>query len=436
MSATTVYSSWFDAAPEVPTMGGSGREHAGVVVQKGDLGLMALAEAEGPVGMAEIAASTATEQLCTHIGRHADIIERFARHQTPTLRSRLQAVLREGFTRAAQEVYALGLRRAVPLGVSMDAMLVLTGEAVVAHVGLGQVALLHDGLVHCLTGHFEPSASPSELLATLPGPDDVDIVDVELLGGSADVPFVQALTVSLIEGDRLLAVGASLAQGLPCATIRQLQGAENLDDLVASMAAGGRVGLDRPRLIGACQIGAPTADLPDRLAVLRTMDLFQWCTDAELLAFVGLTRPRRYRRGDLLLRQGSLNTTLFLLVVGRVGVNRDGQRIAYTGSGSIFGEMSMLDEPRASATVEALTDIEVLTIPRDAFLQALKGDMAMAVKVLWGMLLRVSANLRATSQRLAVLTAAGGLLVTDDAEDMDEPDGKDEPEGPDESEES
>jgi CRP-like cAMP-binding protein len=163
---------------------------------------------------------------------------------------------------------------------------------------------------------------------------------------------------------------------------------------------------NRARLVGVALVGGRQGPAPDRLSVLRGVDLFKWCTDDELLAFVGLTRPQRYREGELLLRQGSVNTTLFLLVSGTVGVNKDGQRIARTGAGSIFGEMSMLDEPRASATVEALSEVEVLTIARDAFLQALKKDATMAVKVLWSMLLRVSSNLRVTSQRLAAATAA------------------------------
>ena len=44
-----------------------------------------------------------------------------------------------------------------------------------------------------------------------------------------------------------------------------------------------------------------------------------------------------------------------------------------------------------------------MVIPRDAFFAMLQGNPMLAVKILWNMLLRLSANLRATSQQLADL---------------------------------
>ncbi len=44
-----------------------------------------------------------------------------------------------------------------------------------------------------------------------------------------------------------------------------------------------------------------------------------------------------------------------------------------------------------------------MVIPRDAFFALLKGNPMLAVKILWNMLLGLSANLRNTSARLAAL---------------------------------
>ena len=51
----------------------------------------------------------------------------------------------------------------------------------------------------------------------------------------------------------------------------------------------------------------------------------------------------------------------------------------------------------------AASDSELMVIPRAAFFAMLKGNPMLAVKILWNMLLRLSASLRRTSERLAEL---------------------------------
>jgi CRP-like cAMP-binding protein len=95
---------------------------------------------------------------------------------------------------------------------------------------------------------------------------------------------------------------------------------------------------------------------------------------------------------------------MYLVVVGQVAVLKESREIIRLGTGANFGEMSLLDEPQRSATVQAVDDTELLVITRDAFFSLLKRDPTLAVKVLWNMLLRISANLRATSEALAQAT--------------------------------
>lgn len=385
----------------------------GEALQVDELGLVAVAEATGPAAIAGAAARMALEQLRVHLARNADVVDRFRRHPAEALRARLQEVLAEGLGQASREVYALGHRRRSVVAVDLDAVVVVGGEAALAHAGRGAVMLAHEGLLHRLTSQEQASKPlPRSLDEDLADPPTRHPVATEPLGVSPSPPPVEAMVVGLASGDRVLVLGASLAAHLAPAAARGVLDAEQPGHVLDELLVVAATPAERPRVAALAQVGASRADLRSqrrRLATLRSIELFRWCTDEELHALVGLARPRTCRAGELLLRQGQVNPTLFLLVSGRVGVNKDGQRIAETDRGSVFGEMSMLDEPRASATVEALTDVEVLTLDRDAFLHALKGDASMAVKVLWSMLLRMSANLRRTSQRLASTTASGGV---------------------------
>ncbi len=77
-------------------------------------------------------------------------------------------------------------------------------------------------------------------------------------------------------------------------------------------------------------------------------------------------------QGTALVRQGQHSPALFVVLAGRLSVNRiedDGETrdLATLGSGDIFGEMSLLAQSEAVATVRADTKCLLLELPRDVF---------------------------------------------------------------------
>lgn len=67
--------------------------------------------------------------------------------------------------------------------------------------------------------------------------------------------------------------------------------------------------------------------------------------------------------GHQLIRQGGRSGTLYVLKSGELEVSRDGRFLsAVNRPGAIFGEMSVLLERPHSATVRAVTDVEVYVI--------------------------------------------------------------------------
>ena len=67
--------------------------------------------------------------------------------------------------------------------------------------------------------------------------------------------------------------------------------------------------------------------------------------------------------GHELIRQGGRSGSLFVLKTGEMEVIRDGKFVsAVNRPGAIFGEMSVLLDQPHSATVRAVTDVEVYVI--------------------------------------------------------------------------
>ncbi|RME28617.1 MAG: cyclic nucleotide-binding domain-containing protein [Deltaproteobacteria bacterium] len=407
--------------PAQPAPGDAADPDAASVIadclQAPELSLLVVGEARGPRQEVPAALRVAFDRVRVQLSRNHDLVERLARHPDDDLRRRVEQRIGEAMVQASREIHALGLRRGCTTEVELDVVVALPTELLVAHAGRGAVMLVHAGLVHRLTA----AASPEEPMPRSLEEDLGSMVPAGApahapLGSTADPPAVETMAVDLRPGDRVVLLAPSVAAGVDRDTLRQALRIAGLGEAIEEIQARSVVPPDRPRAVAAMQVGPAVADAGrERIATLQRMELFRWCSDGELSAMAELAVPRSFGAGTLLLRQGAMNRTLYLLVSGRVAINKDGQRIAEVDSGVVLGEMSMLDDPRASATVEALTPVEVLTLDRESFLAALKADANMAVKVLWSLLLRVSSNLRQTSERLAEASASGLVETVDDA---------------------
>jgi uncharacterized membrane protein YdbT with pleckstrin-like domain len=132
--------------------------------------------------------------------------------------------------------------------------------------------------------------------------------------------------------------------------------------------------------------GLPLEDIPpfssandapaNVMLKLRAMPLFAQLPDHEFKAVTRLLRGERVLRGALLLEQGGHNTNLYILRRGRAAVRmvdlEDVEHLAgFLSVGTIFNETAFLTSERNRQTVEALEDLSLWYIPRDAFRQLL-----------------------------------------------------------------
>ena len=74
--------------------------------------------------------------------------------------------------------------------------------------------------------------------------------------------------------------------------------------------------------------------------------------------------------GTELMRQGDPGDRFYLIADGRAGVAVDGRHLVTLTAGDFFGEIALLRDVPRTATVTALTDVEVLALDRDDFLSA------------------------------------------------------------------
>ena len=112
-------------------------------------------------------------------------------------------------------------------------------------------------------------------------------------------------------------------------------------------------------------------------------------THAATLGDVRLVRP-----GEVLIREGEADASLYVILRGNAEVLRGGEVVNRLGPGDYFGEMSLIDRVPRSATVVAGQAMTFLVLERDRFFGILQTDASMSTKVLWSIAQKLNRRLR------------------------------------------
>ena len=97
------------------------------------------------------------------------------------------------------------------------------------------------------------------------------------------------------------------------------------------------------------------------IPILRKLKKFDMFSDEDLLTFQQLARVRECMAGEVLIREGDYDSSVYFLILGVLEIVK-GDKVIGTldRSGDIFGEMGVIDGSPRSASVRALENSLVL----------------------------------------------------------------------------
>lgn len=102
---------------------------------------------------------------------------------------------------------------------------------------------------------------------------------------------------------------------------------------------------------------------------------------------------RVYEAGEILVRQGDVGDTMFVIQEGDVEivVQRDGHEtvVGLAHAGDMLGEMAIFLHERRSATVRAKGQVRALTVDKKNFLRRINEDPSIAFRLVETMSRRV-----------------------------------------------
>ena len=114
-------------------------------------------------------------------------------------------------------------------------------------------------------------------------------------------------------------------------------------------------------------------------------ELYDRLSSEEFSAFYQRLRHRKYRDGETVIGQGTMQSSLFLINSGRVKVYADGQggEILFKtmGRGEIFGASSFFEASVWTISVAAVGDVDISSLSRDRFLELLEDYPAVEEKL-------------------------------------------------------
>lgn len=149
---------------------------------------------------------------------------------------------------------------------------------------------------------------------------------------------------------------------------------------------------------------------------LRKIPLFIELDGSELDKIIESVSRLEFTAGEMIIKEGEDLDGMFALLSGKVQVSKhalQGEAFLTTlHPYAVFGEMSMLTRQKRNASVTALTDIVLLKIEANRFLELLAAGEVAAYKMVLSISRTLATRLRVMDERLTQLVARGPVPET------------------------
>ncbi|MCE9673515.1 Stp1/IreP family PP2C-type Ser/Thr phosphatase [Myxococcus stipitatus] len=378
------------------------------------LGLYVVADGMGGHAAGEVASARATEVVKQHITANRHLLKDLGNNPTADSRSAAAALVEVSVQRACADIYRTAMADSTKRGMGTTFVCLAVGgnKGVIGHVGDSRVYLVRHGQCHRLTedhtlvaAQLKAGTITKEQAATsqyrnvitravgIQESVQVDTLIVDLMPGDMFVLCSDGLH-GYLEDEELLPLVAGLAPAdLPKRLIdvaNERGGKDNITAVVVKVAGD-----------SAAMSSEETSEAQSRMEALRKIPLFRHLTYKEQTAVLSIATTRTYPAGREIVVEGQPGEELFVVIRGRVAIEKNGVEIAELRSGGHFGEMGLIDNAPRSATVRATEPTRTMVISRPDLMGLMKRESILAVKMLWSFVQVLSDRLRATNSELS-----------------------------------
>jgi CRP/FNR family transcriptional regulator, cyclic AMP receptor protein len=139
---------------------------------------------------------------------------------------------------------------------------------------------------------------------------------------------------------------------------------------------------------------------------LRDVPIFKHLDADERAEFEELLEPASFEAGQMIFEEGGPEERLYVITSGTVEVYKRvlpgrRQHLATIEAPTVVGEMGLLTEPRAAASVEVTTRVVAHGVDRDGLLEMLDADSPAACKLVYEIGRTLAERMAATNETVA-----------------------------------
>jgi serine/threonine protein phosphatase PrpC len=388
------------------------QQNEDAILMDAALGLYAVADGMGGHAAGAVASANAADAVRRAVADDPQALAELARDASPQHRAAAVALVESAVQRACAEVYRTGVADPSKrgMGTTFVCLAIAGTRAVIGNVGDSRVYLVRGGHSHRLTEDHtlvaaqlkagtitreQAAASHYRNVITravgIQESVQVDTLIVDLMPGDVFLLCSDGLHGYLLDDELAPLVAALAPSDLPQRLIdlaNERGGKDNITAVVVTVHGDGTVAQE-------------VVEAQSRMEALRRIPLFRHLTYKEQMAVLSIGGTRSYPAGREVFLEGESGEDLFIIIRGRVAIEKKGVAIAELKAGGHFGEMGLVEQAPRSATVRALDPTRVMVIARTDLMHLMKREPLLAVKMLWSFVQVLSDRLRATNNELS-----------------------------------
>jgi len=378
-----------------------------------ECGVYLVADGMGGAAAGEVASQEVVALVRQYLMDGRQALEAMAKNWTPENQMAAVHVLEGAVQKACFEIHQISVEDTSKrgMGTTLAALVVVGNKGIIGNVGDSRIYLMRDGQCHRLTEdhtliavQLKAGAITREQAAT----SQYKNVITRAVGIQPSVQ-VDTLVIDLLPKDSFLLCTDGLYNYFPeaelvrifeqtppqklaeylVATANERGGKDNITALVVALR--GELAVASEEIL----------ETHSRMEVLKKIPLFRHLTYKEQTAVLSITTTRSYAEGEEIIREGQPGHDLYIVIKGRVVVEKGGMEIAELFSGGHFGEMGLVDNAPRSATIRAAEPTRVMLISRSELMALMKRESILAVKMLWSFVQVLADRLRAANFELS-----------------------------------
>lgn len=127
----------------------------------------------------------------------------------------------------------------------------------------------------------------------------------------------------------------------------------------------------------------------EKVLFLQSVDVFSEVGTEELALLAAIVEEQRLAAGDVVYREKDPSDSMFLVVSGRVRLDRDGREVTSVAANETFGTWALFDDEPRLATATAVEDALLLRIDKEAFFELLADNVQITRGVLKAVVTRL-----------------------------------------------